>query len=245
MLTKNVFIISAIILTIILLSIIFIPMLFCVFKKTFEPQIPIYIISLEKSTNRKNYINDMFKNKGINFEYFDAVDGRRLNKDQEKLAEKYISKDATFNKLSGTTGCYLSHVLLLQHIKKLNHPHTLVMEDDINISNFDVIRNLKKVIVDNYDIIFLGHCYENEKGKPIKEFFKMYESNTPLCTHGYLISYNGVCKLLDIFEKTQGKKPVDHVFKDSKLNNYSVFPQVIEQSKNNGFKSTVDFDVNG
>ena len=124
--------------------------------------------------------------------------------------------------------------MLLQKLKSLKTPHTLIFEDDAHIVNFDKLTGILNLI-EYYDIIFLGHCGE-KKGELVTEFFSLHKSIVPKCTHSYIISYKGVCKMLDIFENKKGEVAVDHIFANSKLNNYYVHPQIVEQS---GIKSTM------
>jgi len=196
--------------------------------------IPVYVISLKRSHDRKKHIEKELGKYKISFRYFDAVDGKNMKKEQLNLAEKYISKDANFPLVSGATGCYLSHVLLLQKLRSMKTSHTMIFEDDAHIVNFNKLTGILNLI-DDYDIIFLGHCGEL-KGDYIKEFFSLHKSVMPRCTHGYIISYKGVCKMLDIFENNKGKQAVDHIFANSNLKNYSVHPQIVEQS---GMQSTI------
>jgi len=96
-----------------------------------------------------------------------------------------------------------------------------------------IIKNM--AVIEDYDIIFLGHCGE-KKGELVTEFFSLHKSIIPKCTHAYIISYKGVCKMLDIFENKKGERAVDHIFANSKLINYSVHPQIVEQA---GMQSTI------
>ena len=66
--------------------------------------IPIYVISLERSYDRKKYIEKELGKYNMKFKYFDAVDGKNMTKEQFKLAERYISKYADFPLISGVTG---------------------------------------------------------------------------------------------------------------------------------------------
>lgn len=210
----------------------------CTKTETYIDQIPIYIISLKRSPERKKNMENMFKNTGLSFTYFDAVDGKNMSIEEKQLADKYISPTAHLPDFSGEVGCYLSHVLLLKHIKKSEHPNTLILEDDAVINDFNLIKNIKNMLIQDYDVMFLGHCGET-KGKVVKivkDPYTLRESIRPRCLHGYVISQKGVDNMLKIFENQKGEQAVDHIFANSKLQNYSMHPQLIKQS---GIQSTI------
>jgi GR25 family glycosyltransferase involved in LPS biosynthesis len=73
--------------------------------------IPIYVISLERARERRDYINQKMT---ATFQYFDAIDGSNINPIDIILKETYLFKDTYLN--NGQIGCYLSHIKILQQI---------------------------------------------------------------------------------------------------------------------------------
>ena len=175
--------------------------------------IPIYVISMQKSTERRKKIKNILHN--IPFTYFDGIDGSNMGIDNKLLVKKYVSSKA----IPGVIGCFLSHLLLLQKLQKEDVDSALILEDDIVIEDYNIINNITDFYDHDlkYDIIFLGHCLE-VKGEYIKEMYDIHRSVKPLCTHAYLISKNGIKNILNIIESHKPYSvPIDHIFKLSNL----------------------------
>jgi glycosyl transferase family 25 len=190
----------------------------------YEKNIPIYVISLKKSLERRKKIQDMLNGQVI-FSFYDAVDGKNMVPKDIELSNKVFKKDALN---PGQKGCFLSHLNLYEKIKKEKILNTLILEDDATIDNFYYLKNLEKFIIDDYDIIFLGHCAENE-GELVKELFQIRKSVTPRCTHAYLISEKGANKLLEYFYSQKWDLPIDELIYQCNLNKYSLFPILVKQ----------------
>jgi glycosyl transferase family 25 len=94
-----------------------------------------FVINLKDSNTRRDSLTQRLEQLGINFELFEAIDGRR---DKHPFFEKYDdNKRIKYRrkKLSGgELGCFASHYLLWQKCIELNHP-IIVMEDDIIVEN--------------------------------------------------------------------------------------------------------------
>jgi len=190
----------------------------------YEKNIPIYVISLKRSQDRRKKIQDML-NGHVVFNFYDAVDGKDMSKKDSELSNKVFKKDALN---LGQRGCFLSHLNLYEKIKKEKIPNTLILEDDAAIDNFYYLKNLDKFLIDDYDIIFLGHCAENE-GEFVKETFTIRKSVSPRCTHAYLLSEKGANKLLNYFYSQKWDLPIDELIYQCDLNKYSLFPMLVKQ----------------
>lgn len=221
------------------LFIIFLAILHQIFevKELFDNTVKIYVISLLRSPDRKKNVNKQLN--GIEFNYFDAVDGKNLSDSQKELEKKY-TETGTLN--PGQVGCLLSHILLWEQIVKSQIKNTLILEDDITVAHpfIDTVNKLTNI--NNYDIIYIGHCLQATKGEVVSNIdnINIHESISPLCTHAYLLSQTGASKLLEYFNNNRTNIPVDNVIVkmiDNKLlNSYSLYPTLIDQ---NGTPSTI------
>ena len=191
----------------------------------YESNIPIYVISLKKSEDRRKKIQDMLNGQVI-YSFYDAVDGKELSQKDIELSNKIFKKDCLN---PGQRGCFLSHLNLYEKIKKEKIPNTLILEDDASIDNFYYLKNLDTFLIDDYDIIFLGHCAE-EEGDFIKETFTIRKSISPRCTHAYLISEKGANKLLNYFYSQKWDLPIDELIYQCNLDKYSLFPVFAKQN---------------
>jgi len=116
-----------------------------------------FIINLKESTDRRAYMIDEMKKTGLEYEFFDAVNG----KDIPNIDEIY-AKEISFKKIRkiltyGEIGCAMSHLLIYKKMIDENIEQALILEDDIIVSSdFKRICNeLLKIKKKNY-IILLG-----------------------------------------------------------------------------------------
>lgn len=101
----------------------------------------IYIINLESSIDRKNFIKsqlDLYFNKDINYEFFPAINGKEnpnfylFNKYNEK--KRFLRKG---NMMSlSQLGCFASHYLLWEKCIELNTGIIILEDDSILQDNF-------------------------------------------------------------------------------------------------------------
>jgi GR25 family glycosyltransferase involved in LPS biosynthesis len=163
-------------------------------------KIPLIVISLDRATERREYIKKILSHK---FSFFKAVDGINLQEEDVLLKKIYMCSDTQLR--DGQIGCFLSHIKLWINIyEKSSTIVHLILEDDIVFKyNIHKILNvINKIDFNDYDIIFLGHCFEGIgelKQEIIDElkYFNLHSSQTPRCTHAYLITKNGAKKALD------------------------------------------------
>ena len=87
------------------------------FNENIIATIPTYIISLERATERKEYINRILQN--FNFTYFNGVDGSNFKDDEIEMKNFYYQKDTPVR--VGQIGCYLSHIKLWKKIVESEH----------------------------------------------------------------------------------------------------------------------------
>ena len=107
-----------------------------------------FIINLKESTDRRQYMINEMKKTNLEYEFFDAVNGKNIrNIDEIYLREesfKKIRKILTY----GEIGCAMSHLLIYKKMIDENIEQALILEDDIIVSNdFKRIFNelLKKI----------------------------------------------------------------------------------------------------
>jgi len=179
----------------------------------------IFVISLEKSLDRRALIQNEMDRLDLHFSFFKAVDGAVINpnfqKQMEKLryqAYKNISKlRDLIEVVPGEVGCALSHIKIYSHIVKNNIPIALILEDDSEIN-----ADLKKIIQDPlllelakkniFEVLNLA-CVSASR-KPVLRFLgRVRISNNQIIgkpaqtiagTSCYLLTLNGAKKLLDV-----------------------------------------------
>lgn len=171
----------------------------------------IYIINLEKSKDRREFISNQFNNlsKKIDYNFFKAVYGKEefnhplFSKYNEK---KRFARKGHYMSLS-QLGCFASHYLLWQKCIELNQG-IIVLEDDAIIhSNF--LEALEFISSDKNHFEFLwlsppAPAKRNQKGKMIYSLDKIeiarYKEGWGNAT-GYFITPKSAKKLLDYCEE--------------------------------------------
>ena len=93
-----------------------------------------FIINLKESTDRRQYMINEMKKTNLEYEFFDAVNGRNIrNIDEIYLREdslKKIRKILTY----GEIGCAMSHLLIYKKMIDENIEQALILEDDIIVT---------------------------------------------------------------------------------------------------------------
>lgn len=174
-------------------------------------KIKIYIINLEKSIDRRDFISKQFNNlpRKIDYQFFKAVYGKE--EPNHPLFLKYNEKKRFERKghymSLSQLGCFANHYLLWQKCIELNQG-IIVLEDDAIIhSNF--LEALEFISSDKNHFEFLwlsppAPAKRNQKGKMIYSLDKIeitrYKEGWGNAT-GYFITPKSAKKLLDYCEE--------------------------------------------
>ncbi|MBA0165890.1 MULTISPECIES: glycosyltransferase family 25 protein [Pectobacterium] len=159
-----------------------------------------FVVNLERDKIKRNKVESECRKAGLDYEIFNAVDGRVLGKNEidakvHHVSIKYLSK--------GEIGCSLSHQKIYKKILDDNIDYALILEDDVEISNSigNFLDLFSKSDKKNQGDVFLlypsGVKIINKKIKISKDFV-FYEAYNSSCTHGYIISKKGAKKLANI-----------------------------------------------
>lgn len=178
--------------------------------------IPAYVISVP-NTRPRDVIKKRFEGKLSNVQIFDGVDGRRVQ--------------STSKLLPGQLGCAMSHISLWRHLLRTGAPAGLVFEDDADpLPDFqDRLGAILKYIDGSIDMVFVGHCGERTDGKPRGPGLR--ESVHPRCTHGYLVTRQGIEKLVRWAKTAELQGPIDELLAkmiyNHKLRAVSCIPPIV------------------
>jgi glycosyl transferase, family 25 len=126
----------------------------------------IFVINLETSINRREYMVNQFKKLNINkYEFFKAVNGKLLSEDDLNTHYEKEKSSKLYRPLGlGEIGCALSHVNVAKEIIYRNLPFAIILEDDVLLTNEfkKILPNLYKLDNINFDFIMLGAFTSNE-----------------------------------------------------------------------------------
>jgi len=157
----------------------------------------IFVISLKGSKDRRKDVESQMKKLKLNFEFFDAIDGRQ---GLSKKYEKYINRK---NSLSDAEyGCALSHSLLYKKIVAETIQHSIILEDDCILDN-DFAKLVKENYLQNSNCkgVLLYHLFARVIklfNKPLfGEYYTHKLAKTPFSTTGYYLTLPMAEKLLN------------------------------------------------
>ena len=186
-----------------------------------DQRIKIYIINLKRSAERRDEMIRKMDLLGLEFEFFDAVDGSEIpNEIMQKIhSRKQYKKIYGIEMKRGEAGCALSHLGIYKKIESDKTDCAIILEDDIEFDKRlkHIVQNKSKIefILKKYDLVLLGYCnihMDYQKAGVCSYWQRMnldgiIKVGTPVgwywCTFGYLISFEGAQKLLQ-----QGDLPI-------------------------------------
>lgn len=177
----------------------------------------IYVINLDRDTERLQDFNQMMIQNKWSYERFPAIYGKQLTPAQQILKEKYVNFPLESLR-QAEIGCLLSHVSLWEKVANDDNLHKiLIFEDDAQtqLDGATIVRLLTELhthlqkeeigpgygpigggaLQGGYDILYLGKsldmCMDYEKVTG-----NVYRNIMPLSLHAYILTKAGAQKLL-------------------------------------------------
>ena len=157
----------------------------------------VYYINLDKSTDRKNFMENQFKELNIPITRISAVYGKELDPNllkKEKSKHNILAHYPFPN--DGEIGICLTHFKLWDFLSKQPEDFSIVLEDDAQINNDffkDLELLLEKITTDDFiDISGKKGFYSLEKNDLLNTFLM-----PPVLMIGQIIGKNAAKKLSD------------------------------------------------
>lgn len=170
----------------------------------------IFIINLPEALDRRKKIDKLFKEKRLDYEFIEAVDGRQYDVINHPIynATKrllYFGKHMT----GGEIGCFLSHKKVYQKMIDENIKKALIFEDDVILHDdfFDIVQKILSIPL-NYDFVrFLGGPkLERLKLRNVykldSKYYLVRHKGTPGGLHATLMTSSGVKKIIKHLDYT-------------------------------------------
>ena len=184
----------------------------------------VYLINMDKDTERLDNVTKECKKFNINFERFSGVNCLNLSKEE---LDKYVTKTCQNICPNGLVGCAISHMKIYEDALKNNYKNILVLEDDVYFTD-DLYEELDKAMLDlpeDYDILYVGYrglcdkkqvfkldllfiiqlfisnINNNNNNNKITNNKSIHVPKFPLAFHAIIISNKGCRKLLNIIGK--------------------------------------------
>lgn len=160
--------------------------------------IPIFVINLARSVERRAAIERHLQSLGLAFEVVDAVDARTLSPDTLRTIAGPEQIPV------GQVACALSHLSVYERIVSRRIPVACVLEDDGRLlaPAIELVRS--GCLTADFDVCLLDSadrnhrgvvCFDPDSKVTIAPGIDTYElSDGPFCLHAYLISRSGAQK---------------------------------------------------
>lgn len=203
-----------------------------------------YLINLDKSRDRLEFMASQFERLGAQFKRVEAVNGRAMSP-LELASFIQISKEWPAPLSPAEIGCFLSHRKCLEKIAAGEDAYAAVFEDDIRLSQGSsrfwasdhwIPKQADIVKIDAYGHeVLISNPVKNEGPYSISRLRSRH-----LQTGGYVVSREAARKLLPLMEKASA--PVDHFLfdpNDGPFNDFEIYqisPAICRQS---GMESTI------
>lgn len=156
---------------------------------------PIFVISLVRDTERREAMTKELA--GIDFQFFDAVDGRELDlsKYRNRMRSDWWRVMRGREMSPGMIGCFLSHYALWERLVETGTAYAVILEDDTRLDdNFTVIveKIMENAAATEWDVVVLSM----KRQYPIDRSLASLHGNWQLVRHrrriggvtrGYLI----------------------------------------------------------
>jgi GR25 family glycosyltransferase involved in LPS biosynthesis len=149
----------------------------------------IFCINLKKRTDRKKLAENEFSKFGLDFEFFEGVDGQLINL-------KYRIKP-------GGVGCLLSHLNLYKYIKNIDGDVFMITEDDVVFSDdfIEKYNNLIQIVPNDWNLLYFGGNHNSLKLNMVSE--NIHRLQKTYTTHCYLVKKSCIDFLISEFESSQ------------------------------------------
>lgn len=177
----------------------------------------IFVINLEKSSDRRHFMSNQFNTLDIPFQFVKATLGKALTTEEKRM----FSTFKTFKNMGrdlhpNEKGCYLSHCYIWQKMVDENIDEAIIMEDDITISDDfkSIIENREKWLPKHWAIFNFAwdtHGNYNFKSKehisanPNFSMIEFQKAQSVMRLGCYMLSYKAAKVLID------KSKPISYV----------------------------------
>lgn len=172
--------------------------------------IQVFVISLERSKERRAKVAEQLNKTGIEWKFLDAVDGYALPAMPPSYRRAKVKRLQGYELTPGEVGCFLSHIKAWELCVQ-NQLTTFVFEDDflVNSNLEDVIDDLL-VNADQWNLVRLSGIYEtNHEILMQRSGYALVKNlGEPCGTAAYMVQPEAAKILLD--NATDIYEPVDH-----------------------------------
>lgn len=199
----------------------------------------IYIINLDKATERRQSIAKELKKTDIPFEFISAINKNTINTISHRVSNKYKRE-----LIPAEIACFLSHIKVKERFLKSDYDFAIILEDDVVLlPDFDV--QIKKVInqfsglpvKSQWDVLKLPNQRRKKlhKIQSVDDNYSLYGGGVGITTMAAIWTRKGAKSFL---EKTKNnyeyiiRMPIDCALQHPwfyKLNIYNIVPEIVHE----------------
>lgn len=182
----------------------------------------IFVINLDKSTDRYDVVSKKLNLLNINYERFSAINGDLIDENEYDFSESLIRTGMLENKYA--LACLRSHIEIIKQAKDKKYKKILILEDDVLISkNIHVyIQQIKKI--ENWKMLYLGASQYHWDVNFIENF---YFAKRTLGGFSYALDISVYDEILKLNKE---KKSIDNLYveiqKSHADESYVFFPNI-------------------
>lgn len=206
----------------------------------------VYIINLERSSDRKMYmLEELKKLSFVDPEFISAVDGRVMTEGERKKSfdEKKFHLRYSIEVRPGEIGCTLSHQKCYKKMLQENEPYVLILEDDIALSEDvnGILQEIEKQLrSDIPQIILLSGWYWYYKKSPFIGRYRLANVYDGFLTHSYIINHAAAERLIE--EKPYITADDWRYIRKKGIRLQAVLPHLIDQKWDGSFATTINIE---
>ena len=199
-----------------------------------------FVVSDKNNVKRREHIINEFQKIGVEPNFFDAIIGRSLAKEELKA----VRNDMNYL-TAGEIGCVLSHKKILEKFLESKHKSVIIFEDDILFSDdltYEILEDLECLVGDMEGPSVLSLYTTEIIYEEVSKLHNIGINSTPrfMRSHGYIINRNGAELILELqtpikFEYDQFK--FYHYLKGCELYSLDINYVFVKESV---FESSID-----
>lgn len=187
--------------------------------------VPIFLINLDRSTERLEFMTNQAISLGLSFERIGAVEGRQV---PDWLADDF--RDAS-QMSDGQVGCYASHLCVAQTIVGRCLSQAIVLEDDACLS--PDFRHVSRAAIEHappgWDYIHISSRFKKTviKVADLGHHALVRYVQNPSGTVAYILSNRGARKWLEPMPRIRPNDLDNRFAWQQRLNVYGVYPALV------------------
>jgi glycosyl transferase family 25 len=172
--------------------------------------IPVYVINLEQSKDRRDHTTHQLDELGIQLTFVKAFDASAISNQEIRSSLEYGIYKSGFHSYylrKEEIGCTMSHLGIYRNMIEDNIPIACILEDDNDYTpGFKALLTNERITVPDWDILYLGHhsgvsikaaqCIKKIRVEPLN-YFIGEAVEVPYGTYAYLIRLNAAKILLE------------------------------------------------